>query len=569
MSEDKARCTSCGRSFQHLALAPKAHCIYCGGKLAGPGLEHLELVEVDDEPGPDGAPAAARRPVRVLAGHGPSRWSQPVTWLHELAVLAMLLMAAGLALGLLVRHDPLLPPVVLRPLALALLPVFWLAGVSLRVGLELFAGPSRSVIVALPLLVPGLLLGLPSAIARTLARLHGAVFGIWGLAVVLIAFIAGTAWLQTRHDPLVGARAWLEAQPSSPRIDPGWTPATSGWSGRLTGEGEGGFSLNIEESDDGTWQGTLAWVQSGRVDPVRGVHLGNHLAFPYPGPPWIQRWWKRPTMLSTMEILVVADGQIEGRDLVFGHVLSGQRVWQRQAPSATTIAAVAGVQIEDDRPPSLDPPVVLRPVIQVDDDQIIVGRAFVLQPPAGGEPVILTAAGLFGPFGGLSKGLNPQMLPALMGDALFFDLLGGAMRARGAMRRPLSGARATQFSSDGPPDTSHDLVELALLPGHSLHPTTLRDEPIVAGLQLWLPVAPSSDQDQEESLLPGKVSGTWEHGFSVRFDATVVLDGQVGAPLLDGQGRVAGMLVGRDQGERGSSLGIAMPAPWIATRLQP
>lgn len=571
MSDDKVRCTSCGRSFQHRAMAPKARCMYCGGRLAGPSLQHLELVEPGDPAAPgDPSAEAPPAPVPVLAGRGPSRWKQPVLWLHELAVLAMLIMGLGLTVALLVRNDPLLPPSAVRSAVLVALPALWVGGICLRVGTELFTGPARSVLMALPPLVLGLALGLPSVLARFLARLQGKLFGVWGLAVVLVAFVAGNAWLDRHHDPLEGARAWLEGQPTSTRHDPSWAPSFSGWSGRLSGEGEGGFSLIINEADDDTWAGTLTWIQSGRVDEVRGAYRGNHLVFPYPGPPWIERWWKRPGMLSTVDLVVTADGQLEGRDLVFAHSLNGQRAWLRPAPAttSTTTASIAPPEVE--RAPVVPPPIVLRPMIQVEATQIVSGRAFVLRTHADAEPAILTAASLFGPAGGLPSTLNPQMLPALVGDAIFFDLLDGAMRARGTIQRPPQGSLSTRLGSgDGSPDASRDLVTLALLPGHSLEPLELRQTPLVAGQHLWLPTQPPDELDTEEALLVGRVSAVWDQGYSVRFAGTVVLDGQVGAPLLDSQGRVAGMLVGQGDGERGASLGIAMPAHWIAARLEP
>jgi hypothetical protein len=159
------------------------------------------------------------------------------------------------------------------------------------------------------------------------------------------------------------------------------------------------------------------------------------------------------------------------------------------------------------------------------------------------------------------------MLPALVGDATFFDLIDGAMRAQAQLLRPPSGARPMVVATDGPPDASRDLVSLALLPGHSLQPLKLRSEPVAAGLQLWLPSVPANTNDQEEALLAGQVLAAWEHGFSVRFDATAPVAQSVGAPLLDGAGRVAGMVVGQDL--EGGSLALVMPASWIAARLEP
>ena len=562
MSEDTVRCTSCGRSFAPRAMGPKARCLYCGGKLAGPGLEHLELVDPDGtEPADDDTPSR----FEVLEGSGPSRWQRPVLWLHELAVLSMLVMITGLAVALLVRHDPMLPPSALRTAMLAALPVLFAGGICLKVGLELFTGPSRSVVVGLVLLGPGLLLGLPSALARTLARLHGGIFGVWGLALVLIATLAGMSWLADRHDPLIGAQTWLEAQPMGDRVDPDWEPVTTGWSGRLSGEGDGGFSLRFDSVADGTWAGTLTWVQSGRVDAIRGAYVGNHLAFTYPGPPWIERWWFRPGMRSLVDLLVVGDGQLEGKDLVFGHSLAGQRVWQRQAPTVSDASVADAPRLETEQPPSPSGPVVLRPMIPVDDTRITTGRAFVLRPPQG-EATIVTAASLFGPAGGLDAQLNPQMLPALVGDASFFDLREGAQRAHGSMRRPPSGARPMQRGSVGPPDASRDLVTLSLMPGYSIEPLELRDEPVQSGQTLWLPDLPDDRAPGEEAMLAGLVGTSWEHGYALRFSGTASLEGRIGAPLLDADGRVAGMLVGFDDDREGAR-GIVMPAAWIAALL--
>ncbi len=254
MSQDTVRCTSCGRSFQNRAIGPKTRCMYCGGKLAGPGLEHLELVEPTGKSPGEADPSEAEAPrVKVLEGHGPSRWDKPVLWLHELVVLAMLLMLTGLTMGLVVRNDPMLPPSALRTGMLALLPVLWLGGLCLRAGLGMFTSPARSVLLAMPLLLPGLLLGLPSGFARFLARLEGRIFGLWGLAVTLVAFVGGMSWLDAEHDPLSGVQAWLEAQPVGERVDPDWAPVPSGWSGRLIGRSEGAFTLNIDSVSDGLW----------------------------------------------------------------------------------------------------------------------------------------------------------------------------------------------------------------------------------------------------------------------------------------------------------------------------
>lgn len=565
MSEDKVRCTSCGRSFGHRYLGPTARCLYCGGKLAGPGLEHLELVE----PGEDGPatpePAAPPKPMPVLQGRGPSRWERPVGWLHEAAVLAMLLMGAGLAVVLLHRHDPLLPPSAVRLAVLAALPVLWLGGVCLRVAVELLGAPARSVVIAVPLLLPGLTLGLPSAIARTLARLQGQLFGLWGLAALLAVFLVTTAWVDGRHDPLRGAQAWLETHHEGPKLDPGFIPSTTGWSGRLEGEGQGAFSMRIDTVEGDRFTGSISWVHPGRVDQITGVFRDNHLVFPYPGPPGVERWWMRPGMHSTMELWIVGDRQLQGGDLLFGQPATGQREWMREPP--TPVASNAPrPDLEPDGAPALTPPVLLRPMIEVGDDKIIAGRAYVLGTPSG-TPLILTAASLFGPAGGLSQPINPQMLPALVGEAMFFDLIDGAMRAQAQLLRPPSGARALVASADGPPDASRDLVSLALLPGHSLRPLQLRAEPVASGQRLWLPSVPASSLDHEEALLAGDVLAVWEHGFSVRFDAEAPVAQSVGAPLLDGAGRVAGMVVG--QGEGGGSLAVVMPASWIAARLEP
>ncbi len=315
----------------------------------------------------------------------------------------------------------------------------------------------------------------------------------------------------------------------------------------------------------------MTWVRSGRVDVIQGAWAGSHLVFLYPGPPWIERWWQRPGMLSTMDLLVVGGSQLDGRDLVFGQQLTGQRVWIKREPTTPEPAAhqprTPSVAAVEERPPMVDSPVTLRPVIAVEDEQVTTGRAFVLQPTGTGDPLIITAAGLFGPPGGLAHTVNPQMLPALVGDALFFDLLDGAMRARGAMLRPPSGTRAVLHGTAGPPDASHDVLALELLPGHSLSALLLRTDPVASGQQLWLPGAPAGVGAAEESLRACQVVTAWEQGYSVRFASGFDLGGQVGAPLLDSQGRVAGMLVGHGDGERSDSLGIVIPARWIATRL--
>jgi hypothetical protein len=569
MSEDKVRCTGCGRSFQLHAAAARPHCMYCGGKLAGPGLEHLELVGGDIEhAGRSGAVPSVLAP--VLEGGGPSRWDRPVTALHELSVLAIMLMIPGVAIHLLYRDDPLITPHSIRLSVLAALPLLWMGGLCLRTGVELFTGPTRSVVAAVPLLVPGLFLGLPSAVARTLARLQGRVFGLWGFAATLALFLGTTVLLGGRHDPVSGVAAWMARQPENPSVDPSWEPSPTGWTGRMIGNGEGAFSMSIDEAEGGRWRGDISWVRSGRVDTVEGVYQGNHLACPYPGPPWVERWWKRPGMLSTLELLVVADRQLIGRDRVFGYEIEGQRAWQRQEPDdADQVRQARSMPLvaSSERAPLVEPPTVLRPAIALEDRSITRGRAFALLLPTSGDAVILTAASLFGPPGGLPRTLNPQMLPALVGEASFFDLLEGSMRARGELERPPSGARATLHSDDGPPDPSRDLVSFQLLPGHNLRPLELRQEPIFAEQGLWLPSAPRLSGDVDEDLLAGVVTATWEQGISVRFDVAS-LEGHIGAPLLDGDGRVAGMVVSWEQASRGS-LAIVIPARWIAARLDP
>ncbi len=567
MSEDTVRCTSCGRSFQLHAAAARPRCMYCGGKLAGPGLEHLELVEGDADHDMRPASQDAPRPAPILAGRGPSRWEQPVTAVHELAVLAMLLMIPGLLVHLLVRNDPLITPHSIRLAVLVALPLLWLGGLCLRAGVELFTGPARSVVAAVPLLIPGIFLGLPSALARTLARAQGRIFGLWGLAAVLLAFLATSAWLDGSHNPVAGTAAWLARQPDNPRVDPGWEPISSGWTGRMVGKSEGAFTMSIDQAADGRWQGSISWVRSGRVDAVQGAYEGNHLICPYPGPPGEAPWWQRPGMQSSLELLVIADRQLIGRDLVFGQEIEGQRVWLRQAPTETSAQPERVEVARDERAPMLEPPTVLRPAIAIESRSITRGRAFAILLPGSGDAVLLTAASLFGPPGGLESSINPQMLPALVGEASFFDLLDGSMRARGLLERPPAGARATLPSDDGPPDPSRDLVAFQLLPGHSISPLELRSEPLGVEQALWLPSAPRMAGAADETLLGGVVASTWEQGVSVRFDLASLED-HIGAPLLDGQGRVAGMIVSWERASRGS-LAIVIPARWIAARLEP
>ncbi len=568
MSEEPIRCTGCGRSFGSHVAAPRARCIYCGARLAGPGCEHLELVDPADPTEDALVPPKPIEPIAVPSGRGPSRWDAPISWLHELSVLAMLLMILSATLGLAHRHDPLLPP---RSMALgvfALLPLLWVGGACLRTGLDLLSSAVRSVVLAIPLLAVGLALGVPSALARGLARLERRVFGVYGLAITLAAFMAILHQLDQHHDPTLGLRAFLDAYPTDGRLDTRWEPTPTGWSGTLDSDGQGAFSFRIDEVSETSFAGTLTWIKSGRVDTIRGAWHHNHLAVPYPGPPGVDAWWLRADMLSTMDLWVIAGKEIEGRDLVFGRSLRAKRIWERQ-PEILTLAAPAGTTptVEETGAPTIEPPVVLRPMIPVENGRIVQGRAWALSPSLSAEPVLVTAAGLFGPAGGLEHAINPQMLPALVGEAVFFDLLDGSMRARGQMVRPPRGARALVTPAEGLPDASGDVVTLALQPGHSLTPLLLSESPVQESQELWLPTRPT--QGREELLRLARVTRVWEQGCTVRLPDDVVLAPQLGAPLLDSGGRVAAMLVGTSGVDGDRAVGIAIPASWIRTRLAP
>ncbi len=578
MTTEQVRCTACGRSFGSHYQGPKGRCMYCGGALEGPGQSPDDTEErpvperaIRPSPLPPRLPRPPEKPIPLPlpASSGPSRWERPISVLHELSVLLMLSLGCAAALALLHRNDPLLPPLVIGAAGVLLAAPLLVGSLALRAALALFSGPAASTLLAVPLLAVGLLLGLPGQLARGLARAQAQLFGPIGLCLVLAVFAVSIGWLDKRHDPLQFAMHRLEQSRDDARRFQGYRPLPSGWSGSLRGsEQAAAFSLRILEVHEQTFTAGLTWIRSGRVDQLEGAWLDNHLIIPYPGPPGEQAFWMRPGMLSSLDLWVLDGNRLEGADPIFSRAFDGRRAWVREAPAdAAQAAPTVGSELEVERPPLLDTTVVLRPRVAVDLQQITQGRAFALRFGDQGEPLVITAASLFGPAGGLDRSIIPQMLPALVGEALLYDLATGAMRARGQLRLPPAGCRPLSTEDDAPPDASGDVLAFSLQPGHSVQALRLRDEPVDSDLTLWLPTRGTSPGQGGELLVAGSVLASWDEGFSLRFAGAITPAEHVGAPLLDRHGRVAGMLVGGGQAPGTQRTAFAIPAHWIARRL--
>ncbi|MFH1468915.1 MAG: hypothetical protein ABIO70_31305 [Pseudomonadota bacterium] len=576
MADEHVRCTGCGRAFEPHAIGPRGRCLYCGGDLEGHAPPQLALVQKGAPPPEEEVPLAERarrgkpgaRNVPVLRARGPSRWAQPTSWLQDLAVEAMLLLGTVLGLALAFRDHPFFPPRALFVAALLALPVVHLGGRLLVWAAGLLRDSVRSAPLAIPALAVGLVLGLPGALAQGLGRANRRVFGLWGFLVMLIVSLSGLGWLDAHRDPWRGVQARLAAT-ASPLLNPEASITSTGWAGEVARIEHGAFALRLERVGDEEAWGTVSWVDIQEAVEIHAAWSHNHIAFVHPGVPGTSPWLRRAGVRSVMDLWMLDDGRLKGEDSLSGAPVAAERAWShlpevRLDPAAAQRTA----QAMEGEAPAVVGPTALRPMIRVEDEEITAGRAFALRLGPEAEPVLVTAASLFSPAGGLRRPLIPQMLPALTEEALFFDLTRGAMRARGRLVRPPSGAHALSRSANAPPDASGDVLAFSLLPGSSIEPLSLREAPVAARQYLWVPARPADPEGGEERLLVSRVITTWEKGFSLHFEPLPVPGDLVGAPLLDSRGQVAGMVVGIDgEGERAQA--IAIPAPWIAARLAP
>jgi hypothetical protein len=575
-TNEQVHCLRCGRSFEPHAIGPRGRCMYCGGELEGQIPPRLALVEKSELPTEEVVPPSERarrgkaraRNVPVLRGRGPSRWAQPTSWLQDLAVQSMMLLGTALGLAVALRDDPSFPPRALLAAAGLALPVVFWGGRLLVWSAGLLADSVRSAPLAIPALAIGLVFGLPGALAQGLGRVHRGVFGLWGFMVVLIVSLTGLGWLDAHRDPWRGARALL-AVPEAPLDRPDAVITPTGWAGEVQGVEQGEFALRLERVEGDEAWGTLSWVGPQQAVEVHAAWEHNHLALHHPGVPGTSEWLRRAGVLSVLDLWVLDDGRLVGADRLTGAAVTGTRSWsQLPAASFGPLATARPTDAGDTEAPALVGPIALRPMIPVEDAAVSMGRAFALRLAPATDPVLVTAASLFGPVGGLARPIIPQMLPALVDEALFFDLTEGSMRARGRLLRPPSGARPLARSTSTSPDATGDVLAFALLAGSSIEPLELRSEPMIARQFVWLPAQPAGPEGGEERLLVAQIVATWELGMSVHLESPPPMGELVGAPLLDSRGRVAGMVVGSDgEGERSSV--IAIPAAWIAARLAP
>jgi uncharacterized protein YndB with AHSA1/START domain len=166
------------------------------------------------------------------------------------------------------------------------------------------------------------------------------------------------------------------------------------------------------------------------------------------------------------------------------------------------------------------------------------GLAFAANVEGHEGPVLLTALHLFGPPAGLRKWVTAREFMFLVTGASGADAFSGkslTMRAE-ALDTPEGGL--------GGDDPTGDFAAFALSEGPKIKPIPLAGESPAEGEKLWL-AAPAMRSAARKARLHAATVVKSEGGLlTLAFDdATLLCIGAAGAPILDSEGRAAGMVV--------------------------
>ena len=210
--------------------------------------------------------------------------------------------------------------------------------------------------------------------------------------------------------------------------------------------------------------------------------------------------------------------------------------------------------------PKIGKYVALRPHFLVrEGEPYDAGTASAVRLKPGGVPIMITAQHLFGPDGGMEPAIPPGDLNKKIRGVALVPFGGKAPvgMASGSLRK------SGEFPNGGD-DLSGDVAAFKLAPKSRVNALDLATANPKLGEWVWLVGDIVDHEPQTQTLFPAQVFGASDKRLSVKFPASIRLQAFSGAPLINSQKQVVGILISG----AGDVVGFANPATGIRKRLE-
>ena len=209
--------------------------------------------------------------------------------------------------------------------------------------------------------------------------------------------------------------------------------------------------------------------------------------------------------------------------------------------------------------PKIGKYVALRPLFLVrGGEPYSAGTASAVRLKPGGTPIVITAQHLFGPDGGMEPAILPGDLNKKIRGVALIPFGGKTPVGMGS-----GSLRKSGTFPEGGADLSGDVAAFKLAPKSRVNALELAPANPKLGEWVWLVGDIVDHEPQTQTLFPAQVLGATDKKLSVKFPSAIELQAFSGAPLINSQKQVVGILI-----SGGGIFGFANPASGIRKRLE-
>jgi hypothetical protein len=175
------------------------------------------------------------------------------------------------------------------------------------------------------------------------------------------------------------------------------------------------------------------------------------------------------------------------------------------------------------------------------------GTAVAVRLRPGGQPILLTALHLFGPDGGLARNIPPAELSRVVHTVFLTPIgeRGPSGVARGALRKT-----GPALPEDGM-DVANDVAAFRIPPKSRITALDLAAGNPGFGEWVWLVGDVVDHVPQSQRLFPARVLAVSDEGARLVFETAFPMQAFSGAPVVNRNGQVAGLLIGGGEGGAG------------------
>lgn len=214
---------------------------------------------------------------------------------------------------------------------------------------------------------------------------------------------------------------------------------------------------------------------------------------------------------------------------------------QKLMATGSISKSIAGNSSVQEVAPNLPSTFVVWPRFYVSDlEPFTAGKAFAVQLD-NGRKVLISCLHLFGPLGGLDQHINPQELPTRVMGVDLLSLDSSTIIGK-AGKELLKSGQAMDLVKDG--NYTGDLVAFDLPVDAPLGAIPIISNTPSIGTPVWLITVFADDNSNSPRLCSGKITSANGKCTEVSLDAPIKLQACSGAPVVNGQGELVGMLLG-------------------------